>query len=181
MHQMKPVSMSWAMSVVVAICLTPGFRSSLRSDATQHPTATQRLTAQHLMRIAQADSPDDSQSDGAVAVPGSADSPVPLDGSDEDTDQSGLLTKNGQTPDDDASQQMPSDVRQPPDDDESNDEDSSTRRQRADQPSDEDQGATSARSSSSEDSDDTATQSQSDENDDQGSAPRQPSGDNDND
>ena len=73
---MKPVSMCWAMSVMVAICVTPGFSSFRRPVALSHPAML-------------------AQDDGPVAVPGSADAPA-SNGSDDDDDQSGQAANDGQ-------------------------------------------------------------------------------------
>jgi hypothetical protein len=94
---MKPVSMCWAMSVMIAICVTPGFSSFRRPGALSHPAML-------------------AQDDGPVAVPGSADAPA-SNGSDDDDDQSGQAANDGQTPDDDSAQQPPTNMQQPPADD----------------------------------------------------------------
>jgi hypothetical protein len=96
---MKPVSMCWAMSLMVAICVTPGFSSFRRPVALSHPAML-------------------AQDDGPVAVPGSADAPG-SNGSDDDDDQSGQAANGEQTPDDDSSQQQqpPTNMQQPPADD----------------------------------------------------------------
>ncbi len=94
---MKPVSMCWAMSVMVAICLTPGFSSFRRPGAVSHPAML-------------------AQDDGPVAVPGSADAPG-ANGSDDDDDQSGQAANGDQTPDDDSAQQQQPNMQQPPADD----------------------------------------------------------------
>ncbi len=114
---MKPVSMCWAMSVMIAICVTPGFSSFSRPLAPAHPAML-------------------AQDGGPVAVPGSADAPA-SNGSDDDDDQSGQAANNGQTPDDDSAQQPPSNMQQPPADDDG-DGDASTQQQSDDNA---DQGA----------------------------------------
>src|SRR5271154_2127114 len=100
---MKPVSMCWAMSVMVAVCVTPGVSSFMRPGTLSHPVML-------------------AQDGGAVAVPGSAEAPGSTAGSDDD-DQSGQVGNNGQgsdgqTPDDDSAQQPPTSMQQQtPDDD----------------------------------------------------------------
>jgi hypothetical protein len=89
--------MCWAMSVMVAICVTPGFDGFRRPGAAPHPAML-------------------AQDNGPVAVPGSADAPA-SNGSDDDDDQSGQAANDGQTPDDDAAQQPPANMQQPPTDD----------------------------------------------------------------
>ena len=122
---MKSVSMSWAISAAIAICLTPGLGSfTPRVPAAPHPAM-----------LAQADAP--------VAVPGSADAPAP-NPADDDDEQSGQAANNGQTPDDpDAAQQPPADMQQPPADDEGGD---TSAQQQSDDNGD--QGATPAAPSS---------------------------------
>lgn len=120
---MKSVSMSWAMSAVIAICVAPGLSSLAPRGAAAHP-----------MTLAQDDAP--------MAVPGSADAQGPVGGGDDDY-QSGQAT----APDDsDAAQQPPANMQQPPADD--NGDDTSTQQQSGDS---EDQGATPNAPSSGDD------------------------------
>ncbi|MGA8568930.1 MAG: hypothetical protein WB580_14150, partial [Candidatus Binataceae bacterium] len=100
---MKPVPMSWVISALVAICLTPGLSSFPRRGAAPQPTML-------------------AQDDGAVAVPGSADAPAAPSANDDSDDQSGQAQNNGQTGDDpDAAQQPPANMQQPPADDSGDD------------------------------------------------------------
>jgi len=95
--------MSWVISAVVAICLTPGLKSFTRRGAAPQPTMI-------------------AQDDGGVAVPGSADAPAAPSGDEDSDEQSGQAQNNGQTQDDpDASQQPPANMQQPPADDSGDD------------------------------------------------------------
>src|ERR1700722_7884779 len=99
---MKPVSMCWAMSVMIAVCVTPGVSSLVRRGVVSHPTML-------------------AQEDGAVAVPGSAEGPGSTSSDEDQSGQAGGnnngfgdngfgnngLGNNGQTPDDDDSAQQP--------------------------------------------------------------------------
>jgi hypothetical protein len=132
---MKPVSVCWAMSVMIAVCVTPGVGSFMRRTA----------AISHPMMLA--------QEDGTVAVPGSAEAPGSTAGSDDD-DQSGQVGNNGQgsdgqgpdgqTPDDDSAadqQEPPTNVQQPPSDD---DGDDTAAQQKSDDNSDQGEGDTHA-------------------------------------
>jgi hypothetical protein len=81
---MKSVTTSWAISAVIAVCVTPGLgRFTPRDPAAPRPAML-------------------AQDDAPVAVPGSADAPAP-NASDDDDDQNGQngqAANNGQTPDD---------------------------------------------------------------------------------
>jgi hypothetical protein len=77
---MKPVPMSWVISAVVTICLTPGLKSFARRGAAPQPTML-------------------AQDDGGVAVPGSADAPAAPSGDEDSDEQSGQAQNNGQTQD----------------------------------------------------------------------------------
>ncbi len=109
---MKPVPMSWVISALVAICLTPGLKSFTRRGAAPQPTML-------------------AQDDGGVAVPGSADAPAAPSGDEDSDEQSGQAQNNGQTQDNgqaqdnpdaaqqtqgdpDAAQQPPANMQQPP-------------------------------------------------------------------
>lgn len=95
---MKSVSMSWVMSAVIAVCLTPTLCSFTRRAPAPHPEML-------------------AQDDGSVAVPGSADAPAP-NADDDDGYQSGQAQSNDQTQDDpDSAQQPPANMQQPPADD----------------------------------------------------------------
>lgn len=99
---MKSVTTSWAISAVIAVCVTPGLgRFTPRDAAAPRPAML-------------------AQDDAPVAVPGSADAPAP-NASDDDDDQNGQngqAANNGQTPDDpDAAQQPPANTQQAPADD----------------------------------------------------------------
>jgi hypothetical protein len=142
---MKPVSVCWAMSVMIAVCVTPGVGSFMRRTAAiSHP----------MMLV---------QEDGTVAVPGSAEAPGSTAGSDDD-DQSGQVGNNcqgsdgqgpdGQTPDDDSAQPPTSMQQQTPDDDSAADQQEPPTN--VQQPPSDDDG------------DDTAAQQKSDDNSDQG-------------
>jgi len=99
--------MSWVMSTVIAVCLTPGLRSFTSHASAPHPAML-------------------AQDSGAVAVPGSADVPAANTGDDED-DQSGQMQSNGQSQDDpDSAQQPPADMQQPPAADSGDDSDGDT-------------------------------------------------------
>ena len=120
---MNSVSMSWAMSAVIAICVTPGLSS-----------LAPRGAAPHRVTLAQDYPP--------VAVPGSADAQGPI-GSGDDDSQAGQAT----LPDDsDSAQQPPANMQQPPADDSGGD--MSTQQQLDDN---DDQGATPAAPSSGDD------------------------------
>jgi hypothetical protein len=127
------------MSVMIAVCVTPGVSSFMRPATTSHPVML-------------------AQEDGAVAVPGSAEAPGSTAGSD-DGDQSGQVGNNGsgsdgQTPDDDSAQQPSTSMQQQtPDDDSADQQEPPTNVQQP--PSD-------------DDGDDTAAQQKSDDNSDQG-------------
>jgi hypothetical protein len=122
---MKPVPMSWVISALVAICLTPGLKSFTRRGAAPQPTML-------------------AQDDGGVAVPGSADAPAAPSGDEDSDEQSGQAQNNGQTQDNgqaqdngqtrdnpdapqqtqgdpDAAQQPPANMQQPPADDSGDD------------------------------------------------------------
>ncbi len=128
---MKPVPMSWVISAVVAICLTPGLKSFTRRGAAPQPTML-------------------AQDDGGVAVPGSADAPAAPSGDEDSDEQSGQTQNNGQAQDNgqtqdngqaqdngqtqdnpdaaqqtqgdpDAAQQPPANMQQPPADDSGDD------------------------------------------------------------
>jgi hypothetical protein len=127
---MKSASISWAMSAVLAICLTPGLSSFAPRNSATDPTAL-------------------AQADGAVAVPGSADTQGP--GGGDDDYQAG----QAQAPDDsDATEQPPANMQQPNADDSGDDssaqngDDTSAQQQSAD---DADQGATPAKPQSGDD------------------------------
>jgi hypothetical protein len=103
---MKSVLTSWALSAVIAVCLTPGLRGLARNAATSsHP-------------------PIFVQNDAPMAVPGSADAQGPVGGGDDDGNyQPGQAQNNGQEPDDpdSAEQPPPANMEQPPDSDSGND------------------------------------------------------------
>jgi hypothetical protein len=83
--------MSWVISAVVAICLTPGLKSFTRRGAAPQPTML-------------------AQDDGGVAVPGSADAPAAPSGDEDSDEQSGQAQNNGQAQDNpDAAQQTQGD------------------------------------------------------------------------
>jgi hypothetical protein len=108
---MKPVvPMSWVISALVAICLTPGLSRIPRRGAAPQPAM-----------LAQDDG-------GAVAVPGSADAPTAPSADDDSDDQNGQAQNNGQTQDD--SDAPPANVQQPPADDSG--DDTSTQQQTGD-------------------------------------------------
>jgi hypothetical protein len=83
--------MSWVISAVVAICLTPGLKSFTRRGAAPQPSML-------------------AQDDGGVAVPGSADAPAAPSGDEDSDEQSGQAQNNGQAQDNpDAAQQRQGD------------------------------------------------------------------------
>jgi len=105
--------MSWVISALVAICLTPGLKSFTRRGAASQPTML-------------------AQDDGGVAVPGSADAPAAPSGDEDSDEQSGQAQNNGQAQDNpdaaqqtqgdpDAAQQPPANMQQPPADDSGDD------------------------------------------------------------
>lgn len=111
---MKSVPMSWVISALVAICVTPGFGSFARGGRAPAPAAI----------LAQNEAP--------LAVPGSADAPPPA--VDEDGNyQAGQA--QGQMPNDaDSAQQPPANAQQQPDDD--GGDDASAQQQQQQQQSD---------------------------------------------
>jgi hypothetical protein len=124
--QMKSALMSWAMSAVIAVCVTPGLSRVAPRGAAAHP-----------LTLAQDDA-------APMAVPGSADAQEPVGGGEPGQatppDDSGQATP----PDDpDPAQQPPVNMQQPPADD--NGDDTSTQQQSGD---DTYQGATPAAPSS---------------------------------
>jgi hypothetical protein len=106
---MKSVLMSWALSAVIAICVTPGFGRLIKSSSPSHPAML-------------------AQEGGPVALPGSADAPEP-NAADDENDQAGQAANNGQPPDDngqppddaDAAQQPPMNAQPAPADDNGDD------------------------------------------------------------
>lgn len=101
---MKPVLMIWAMSALIAIGVAPRFGGLTPRPSAPYPAVL-------------------AQSDGPVAVPGSADAPgtTAADAAADD-DQSGQAANNGQTPNDaDSAQQPPADLQQLPADDSGDD------------------------------------------------------------
>jgi hypothetical protein len=132
---MKSIPMRWAISAVIAICVTPGFGRRTQTSPPPHPAML-------------------AQDSGPVAVPGSADAPPP-NAADDTNDQSGQAVNNGQKPgedqtpgDPDAAQQPPMNTQPAPADD--NGDDTSAQQQQ--QPGDNgDEGATSAPPSSGDD------------------------------
>jgi hypothetical protein len=102
----KSVLTSWALSALVAVCLTPGLRGLARHA----------VTSSHRLIFVQNDAP--------MAVPGSADAQGPVGSGDEDGNyQPGQAPNNGQEPDDpdSAEQQPPPNMEQPSDSDSGND------------------------------------------------------------
>jgi hypothetical protein len=119
---MKSVLMSWAMSALIAICLTPGFGHLTQTSPPPHPAML-------------------AQDDGPVALPGSADAPEP-NAADDENNQPGQAANNGQAldgqmpGDPEAAQQPPQQLQQPPADD--NDDDAAAQQQQ--QPGDNEEG-----------------------------------------
>jgi hypothetical protein len=96
---MKSVSMSWAMSALIALCVTPGLSGLTSRGAPFHPMPLAPMTL--------------AQNGGPVALPGSADAPG-SNTADDDDDQAGQAS----APDDpDSAEQPPADMQQPPADD----------------------------------------------------------------
>jgi len=157
---MKPVSMCWAMSVMIAVCVTPGFRSLMRSGTMSPPVLL-------------------AQDDGNLAVPGSADAPG-TNGPDDYNDQTGQAMNNGQTPDDPGMQPpgvQPGEgaAEQPPD------EGAAAQRPDDDDANQQDPPSNVQQSPADDDGDDAAAEQKQDDNADQGDAQAPAAGDDQND
>jgi len=126
---MKSVSISWAMSALLAFCLTPGMSSLASRRAAKHPTTL-------------------AQADGSVAVPGSADAQG--SGGGDDDYQAG----QAQTPDEPDAEQQPNMQQAPADDNggdssaQNGDDNNNAQQQSGD---DADQGATQGQPQSGDD------------------------------